>query len=89
MTVVTECCLSLLFPFFIGVKIQEGESVRRHRGLCDRDCPKCGRKNSVHWKANVVTNVNEKIVEFGYFFCVACGWRSEYHEIEIERVNFG
>jgi hypothetical protein len=26
--------------------------LRRHRGLCDRDCPKCGRKNIVRWKSN-------------------------------------
>jgi C4-type Zn-finger protein len=61
--------------------------MRKHLGLGDKHCPKCGEKNSVHWKPNVVTHKSTKTVEFGYFFCEVCGWRSEYHEIEIERVD--
>jgi C4-type Zn-finger protein len=58
--------------------------VRKHRGLCDRNCPKCGKKNVVHWKSNLLTIEGEKAVEFDYFICEACGWRSEYHETLIE-----
>jgi len=61
--------------------------VRTHRGLCDRDCPKCGRKNTVRWKSNVLTHKGVKVIEFGYFFCEACGWRSELYETEIETVG--
>jgi C4-type Zn-finger protein len=67
---------------------EEGERMRKHLGLCDRHCPKCGEKNSVHWKPNVVFHKNAKIVEFGYFFCEVCGWRSEYYETELEPIDY-
>lgn len=61
--------------------------LKRHQGLGDKRCPKCGRDCAVHWKSIGVTRRGEIIVELGRFYCEYCGWETELHETEIERVS--
>jgi len=57
--------------------------MREHQGLGDKDCPKCASKGTVHWLPNFVRREGERVIEFGYFRCSKCNWKSEHHKTTI------
>ena len=66
--------------------------MRKHLGLGDKRCPKCNTNNIVKWISQGVRNDNGVIVEWGYFACLKCSWKSEFHEttiqlIEVKKIN--
>ena len=60
---------------------------RRHQGLKDRDCPRCGFADSVKWRSLKIHVKGSAIVETGFFECMICGWRSKQHTYQIEPLS--
>lgn len=64
--------------------------LRKHRGLCDRDCPRCRKKDAVHWKPDaVVTIQTEPLImeETGRYYCDFCNWKSKIHTTVLECIK--
>ena len=57
---------------------------RTHHGLGDKNCPECGLENVVKWRSLKIRCRGNKIIEHGYYECIACGWRSEPYTYTFE-----
>ena len=60
---------------------------RTHRGLGDKNCPRCGLENVVKWRSLKIRRRGNKIIEQGYYECRICGWRSKQHTYQIEPLS--
>ena len=60
---------------------------RTHRGLGDKNCPRCGLENVVKWRSLKIRRRGNKIIEQGYYECRICGWRSKQHTYQIEQMK--
>ena len=61
--------------------------LRRHKGFGDRDCPRCGFADSVHWMSQRIRSIGNTVVEQGFFQCQICGWKSKQYTCQIEQMK--